>query len=231
MPITFNNIRASNNTNKLTILNKGLVYNIELPDKSYLSIQELLDEINAILLLQYKNMYLQPTTDEQQQIHQIHYNSPQFSVSGNNIVLKTLNTDYSPMSLLGNTNLITQVLGFNEFIGSDFLQVNQTSDTNILTSYSSFNLAYDTYVNMYFPNIPLKTTSSNNHIINFKLPLKNAFNGTIFYEQENTSFAQCLEITNERFILSQLEIQILDRFGCQIPSNGSQWSFTLCVEK
>lgn len=239
MPITFNNIRASNNTNALTILNKGFVYDIELPDKSYSNIQELLNEMNVKLSLQYKNSYMEPITEisltqeqiEQKKQQQIQSNTPQFIVSGNNIVLRTLNPDYFPMSLIGNTNLIIQVLGFNEFTGSDYLHVNQTSNTNSLTSFSSFNIAYDTYVNMYIPNVPLKTTSSNDHIINFKLPMKNAFNGTIFYEQENTSFAQCLEITNERFILSQLEVQVLDRFGCQIPSNGSQWSFTLCVEK
>ena len=214
LPITFTNIRASNKTNTLTILNKGIVYNVLLPDKSYSNIQSLLSDINSQLSIQEPNVN----------------HCPQFSVSGNNIVLSTPSPDYSPISVLGNSNLITQVLGFNQNIGNDFLQVNQSSDTNTMTSYSTFNLAYDTYINMYLSNVPSKSTSSNSQIISFKLPMKDGFNGSIYYEQENTSFAQCLEITDDRFILSFLNVQILDRFGFPISSNGSQWSFTLCVE-
>lgn len=214
MPITFTNIRASNNTNSLTILNKGVVYNVLLPDKSYSSIQSLLSDINSQLSAQEPNVN----------------HCPQFSVSDNKIVLETPDTSYHPISLLGNSLLTTQILGFNQFIGNDYLSVNQTSDSNSMTSYSSFNLAYDTYINMFLVNVPTKSTSNGGQLISFKLPLKDGFNGSIFYEQENTSFAQCLEVTDSKYILSQVNVQMFDRFGFPLSSNGSQWSFTLCVE-
>ena len=71
-------------------------------------------------------------------------------------------------------------------------------------------------------------TNANGRLLTFKIPL-NAVNGQILYLGESNTFIQTISITDPYFVLSSLNIMILDRFGFPINGGNANYSFTLGI--
>ena len=206
LPINFNNIRTNFNTVEITV--KGVSttsYNLTIPSAYYTNINDILTVLNN----QIKLRLAQQT-----------FTYPQFSLNSNNTITCSVPTSILTFSLTP-SNVVSQILGFTN--------ANNIIFTSSITSSRIFNLNYDNYLNIYFPNIPHKTNGFSNQLMSFKIPL-NATNGSIYYTAENISFSQFIEITDENFILNNLKIQVYDQFNNLLNNNGINWSFTLAFQ-
>lgn len=209
LPINFNNIRNNFNTIEFTF--KGTTtattsYILTIPSAYYTNINDILTVLNN----QIKYHIFQTFTADQ---------FPQFSLNSNNTITCSVPVPGLTFSLTP-SNVVSQILGFTN-----------TTTTNVasITSARIYNLNYDNYLNIYFPNIPHKTNGFSNQLMSFKIPL-NATNGSIYYTAENISFSQFIEITDENFILNNLKIQVYDQFNNLLNNNGINWSFTLAFQ-
>lgn len=124
--------------------------------------------------------------------------------------------------IIGNTPLMTDILGFDAYQRNELI--------GIITAPRLYKLFNDTYLNLYFPNIPHNNTNFNNKFCSFKIPVSTGFQ-TILYSGDSKDFSQYILITDPNFVLNQLSIKVLDRFGKEI-TNGTlyDWSFTLGFE-
>ena len=210
LPINFNNIRNNFNTIEFTF--KGTTtattsYILTIPSAYYTNISDILTVLNN----QIKYHIFQTFTTDQ---------FPQFSLNSNNTITCSVPVPGLTFSLTP-SNVVSQILGFTN--------ANNLIFTTSITSSRIFNLNYDNYLNIYFPNIPHKTNGFSNQLMSFKIPL-NATNGSIYYTAENISFSQFIEITDENFILNNLKIQVYDQFNNLLNNNGINWSFTLAFQ-
>ena len=209
MPIGFNNIRSDNNSNTLTItVNTTLICTITLTSAQY-TINTLITAINNAIVSSSvftgtNSSYL-----------------PVFSVSGQIVSVNVPGQTIVNIALNNNV-LVNTVLGFTYNY--------QIFGYNNITAPSNYNLAYDTYLIMNFPNINARSNSANNQQISFKIPYNGSAN-SIFYNVENQSFDQYLELTDHNPVIGNLKVVICDRFGYQINNNGLDWSFTLAFER
>jgi hypothetical protein len=98
------------------------------------------------------------------------------------------------------------------------------------SSTNFYNLNIDNYLTMYITNLSGQdTTNVNGRLLSFKIPL-NCVNGQVLYYGESSTFIQTISITDPKFILSSMNIMILDRFGYPIRgSSTSHYSFTLGI--
>lgn len=220
IPISISNVRESNYTNSLLIISGGLVASIIIPENNYSSITYLLNQIN-------KQINDTGIFDDDK--------LPFFSTNNGRVIITTKNSHGGlgigwDNSLVPTSNLVTTVLGFNENtnITGLNLTINQSTTGNTMTAFSCYNLFYDLYLNLFFVGLPTRSTSSSNKLMSFKLPF-NVTNGSIFYNAEGTSFRQYLEITDPHFVLSQLQLQVYDRFGCPLNNGGQHWCFSLLI--
>ena len=62
----------------------------------------------------------------------------------------------------------------------------------------------------------------------FKIVLPST-NGSVLFLGENSNFEQTISITNPFFVLSSLNIMILDRFNFPINGGNAHYSFTLGI--
>jgi hypothetical protein len=82
---------------------------------------------------------------------------------------------------------------------------------------------------MYITNLSgADSTNVNGRLLSFKVPL-NAVNGQVLYYGESSTFIQTISITDPKFILTSMNIMILDRFGFPINGGNAHYSFTLGV--
>jgi len=210
LPINFNNIRTYFNTFQMTLkvsTSYKPTFTVIIPNGNYNNIDDLLTVINN----QINNIVFSNYTTDQY---------PHFSVNANNTITCSITTSGLTFSLTL-SNFLSQILGFTN--------ANAGTYATSITSSRIFNLNYDNYLNIYFPNIPHKTNGFSNQLMSFKIPL-NATNGSIYYTAENISFSQFIEITDEIFILNNLKIQVYDQFNNLLNNNGINWSFTLAFQ-
>jgi hypothetical protein len=209
MPIGFTNIRSDNNSNTLTItINTTLICTITLSSMQY-TISTLITAINnaissSSVFTGVNSSYL-----------------PVFSVSGQIVSVSVPGQLIANISL-NNTILTNVVLGFPYNY--------QLPLSNNITAPSNYNIAYDNYLIMNFPNVNARSTAANNQQISFKIP----YNGTanaIFFNVENQSFSQYLELTDHNPVIGNLKVVINDKFGNPINNNGLDWSFTLAFQR
>ena len=142
-------------------------------------------------------------------------NNPVLSVNGN-VVSVTLTTSAS--LYITKTNLSRIVLG---------LQGSMASGTVYVAPYN-YLLAYDNYIAINFLNIPTKSNSYNTQQITFKVPL-NAVSNMVYFEADNQSFTQFIEILDIHYVMTNLRVAIYDRFGYRINGNGLDYTMTLAV--
>lgn len=202
IPIGFNNVRSSNGLSSFSFTLNGTSYSITLTDKVYSSMATLLTDINtAISALGISNTI-----------------TLSISSSNPNKISITLSTSATLVILT--TGLSQYILGIN----------NQSVTGTILNATNNFLLNVDNYINIYFSNIP--STSHNNYggvISSYKIPL-NCTSNVVYYNAENQSFSQYIEITDSNYVLTNLNVKLLDRWGNIIPSQGLDYSFTLGIE-
>ena len=142
-------------------------------------------------------------------------NNPVFSVNANRVSI-TLTTSAS-LSFV-NTNLSRFVLGLQGIWASG----------TVFTGIYNYLLAYDNYIAVNFINIPTKSTSYNNQQITFKVPL-NAVSNMVYFEADNQSFTQFIEILDIHYVMTNLRVAIYDRWGYRINSNGLDYTMSLAV--
>jgi hypothetical protein len=110
-----------------------------------------------------------------------------------------------------------------------FLGYTHTGTTDLSTTQVASNpytLTWDTYISIFIENIG--TSSLENSLISFKIPLSSISNGTIFWSEmaQNKQIIQFQAATR----LSYLNIGVYDRFGNILNNNGLDWSMTLNVD-
>ncbi len=138
--------------------------------------------------------------------------------TSNNIIITTTG-GFSSYSIVQST--LSSILNINAAI-------NQTSGT--YTSPFIYNLAYDTYIQMYFHNVPSIFSTLGNVPSALKIPLNtNAYN-ILFYTTDRAQYDQALTVSDTNFILSNMRIIMYDRFGFPINNGNLEYSFTLAIE-
>jgi hypothetical protein len=209
LPVGFTNIRDTNTSNLLSMSianvysNKSYNFNILLPNKNYTSIQALLTDINNAIAAN-------PTVQEN--LNDIA--PPYFTVSGQKV---SINVSGSITFSFNDTILSKYILGFSWnfyiFTGSSY------------EAASNYNIVYDTYIIMNFPKLSAKSTGASQQI-SFKIPYNATYN-QIYFDYENTSFSQFIELTDTNAVIGNLQMTINDRFGNIINNNGLDFSFSL----
>ena len=206
MPLFFNNVRSANNSNLFYFsFNYGSYNNISIgltiPELNYISISSLLTALNNQIIISLT------------------------SYPGINIVLLSTNTYFITIThncsllVLGKCILINNILGFDSG--------NYTTPTITTTNFYCLNV--DNYINFYITNLNSGSdTNVNGRLLPFKIPL-NAVNGQILYLGECNTFIQTISITDPFYVLSSMNIMILDRFGFPINGGNAHFSFTLGI--
>ena len=214
LPIGFCNVRSSYNTISYNIIqNVTFTKTFKLPEKTYNSIALFLFDLNAAFLTSITPFL------------SINESAPVFSINPLNtnkiIMIQTLIG--TQMTLNGAGFLPSYFLGYNNDIS--------TKSGNIVTTYFSnvYNLNFDNYLNMTFTNLPLNTTDNSLVACSFKIPL-NSIQNVIYFNSENSSFTQDININDIHYIFSKLGVVITDRYGNSINSNGLDFSFSLGIE-
>ena len=202
IPISFNNIRSTNGTNLFVITIHGNGFTTRRPvlinEFNCTSITSLLTAINEQL-----NIVLP---------------SVSFHCIDKYVYLKLTELPNNTVVNFLPSKLLSVILGFTQL---------SYTVTNEIKADNSYLLAYDNYLSLYLQDIPVKSTGYSNQLISYKIPL-NAVNGMVYYLQELNSFSQCVEITDQNYILNRLRVVVYDRFGETI-TNGLDYSFSLAV--
>ena len=213
LPINFYNVRSNFNTFYMTLYKtsattafKGIT--ITIPNGNYKTLGDLFYVLNG----QMYNIVWTGTDFTPS-------DWPYFSVNSDDTI--TLATTSPNLKFnLQSSNLITQILGFTN---------TATTYVNTITSARIYNLNYDNYLSIYCPNIPHKSAGANGQLMTFKIPC-NASSGSIYYIADNISYSHYIEITDENFILNNLQIQVYDQFNNLLNNRGMHWSFTLAFQ-
>ena len=206
MPLFFHNIRNSNNSTLFSFkFNYGSYENISLgitiSENNYISINSLLYAINSAI------------------------SSALVSYSGLSIVLSVVNTYYIQIDHNCKTLILTKCILINYILGFN----NNLNSTSPIISSNFYNLNIDNYLTMYITNLSgADSTNVNGRLLSFKVPL-NAVNGQVLYYGESNTFIQTISITDPKFVLTSMNIMILDRFGFPINGGNAHYSFTLGV--
>ena len=205
MPLFFNNIRTANNSNVFTFkiyINTNIIsITCTIPEDNYTSINSLLTALNSSISLELEI-----------------YDgvSVVFTLTNNYYITITHNCS----SLTLDKNILTNnILGFKS----------DTYNTQTITTTNFYCLNVDNYINLYITNLNSGSdTNANGRLLTFKIVL-NAVNGQILYLGESNTFIQTISITDPNFVLSSLNIMILDRFGFPINGGNANYSFTLGI--
>ena len=208
MPLFFNNIRTSNNSNifSFNFSCSSLGFNnisigCTIPESNYTTINSLCAELNNSISTALSA-----------------YSGVSFFLSSNNTYYISITTNCSSLTLYKNI-LTNHILGFNT----------NTYNSSPITSTNFYCLNVDNYINLYITNLNSGSdTNANGRLLTFKIPL-NAVNGQILYLGESNTFIQTISITDPYFVLSSLNIMILDRFGFPINGGNAYFSFTLGI--
>jgi len=110
---------------------------------------------------------------------------------------------------------LCQILGFT---------TGQTSSSASITSSNSYNLNFDTYVNLVIDNLP--TSYLNTNLCSYKIPITEGY-GSLLYLFNNSTFQQFIDCENSHIQIYNLKVRIIDRFGNTINNNGLNFSFLL----
>lgn len=205
LPNGIYNIRSNNGTNSFTIkIGSNSSMTITLTSAYYASISTLITSINSAISTYYTT-YLPSDT-----------NIPVFSTSSGKTVITLTTTKAITIS---SGNLINVVLGFSS---------GTFSSSTTFTSSSNYNLSYDSYFIMNFPNLPVNNNSATNQTLHFKIPLSSV-NGQLFYYFSNSGYDQYLDFTTD-YVFGNLRVQILDKFGYSLTNSGLDYSFSLKIE-
>ena len=206
MPIFFNNIRNTNSSTLFLITFNYSTFNnvtigISIPESNYNSISNLLLAINSAI------------------------SSTLTAYSGISIILSVVNTYYIRITHNCSSLTLNKCILINNILGFD----TDTYTSSIITSINFYCLNVDNYLTLYITNLSGQdSTNVNGRLLSFKIPL-NCITGNILYLGESNTFIQTISITDSYFVLSSMNIMILDRFGYIIDGGNAHYSFTLGI--
>jgi hypothetical protein len=185
----------------LSFILNNISYSVVLTSKVYSSMSTLISDLNAkIVSLNLPNT--------QTMI---------ISINPNDTSKLMITLGVSQSFTIITTNFSKFVLGLN----------NLAQLGTVITSPQNFLLNSDNYINISLANLP--TISNNNYngvVSTFKIPL-NCTSNVVYYEQDNSSFTQYLELTDINYVINNLNIQVIDRWGTVLKSQGLDYSLTL----
>jgi hypothetical protein len=120
-----------------------------------------------------------------------------------------------------NSNFLTNtIMGFG---------TNQNDSTQgYIIANQFWGIYNDLSIYLYFPNIPHANTHFGMQLVSFKIPMSSGYQ-SIQFNSENQNFANYIEVTDNHYILSQLQIQIYDTYGNPLV-NQYNFNFTLGFE-
>ena len=139
-----------------------------------------------------------------------------------NITLSIVNNIVSINLPSTSTVSISDSILANAILG--FAKSSNKTNTNTISGINKYILSYDHFLSLYV-DIPSKGTSSGSHLISYKIPL-NALENMVFYLGDNSTFNQCISVSDPNYVLSQFRIIVYDRFGFTI-SQSLDYTFTL----
>ena len=202
-PLFFNNIRSANLSNLFSFnFNSSPFNNIPINVTiTYITISSLITALNTAISTAIS------------------------SYAGFTFVLSVVNTNYIRITtnatqiILNKCLLINNILGFNT----------GTYTGSTITTNNFYCMNIDNYINLYITNLNSGSdTNANGRLLTFKIVLPST-NGQILFLGENSNFTQTISITDSFYVLSSLNIMILDRFGFPINGGNSNYSFTLGI--
>ena len=205
-PLFFNNIRSANLSNLFSFnFNSSpfnnIPINVTITELNYITISSLITALNTAISTAIS------------------------SYAGFTFVLSVVNTNYIRITTNGTQIILNKCLLINNILGFN----TGTYNTSTITTTNFYCLNIDNYINLYITNLNSGSdTNANGRLLTFKIVLP-ATNGNILYLGENSNFTQTISITDPFYVLSSLNIMILDRFGFPINGGNSNYSFTLGI--
>ena len=203
MPLFFNNIRSANNSNLFSFNFSSGIYN-------NVSIGCTIPESNYITIASLVTAI---------------NNSISTVLSSYNLSLVLYYNDYN-ISIQHSFSSITlnKCILINNILGFD-----TGTYTSTITTTNLYCLNIDHYITMYVTNLSgADTTNVNGRLLSFKIILPQTNSNILFLGESNT-FNQTISITDPKFVLSSMNIMILDRFGFPINGGNAHYSFTLGI--
>ena len=214
MPIFFNNIRTANNSNVFSFIfsSTSLNFNnvsigVTIPESNYTSINNLLSALNTSI------------------------STALSAYSGVSFVLTLTNTYYITITSNCNVIVLSKSILMNNILGFSTSQTYSlfTLGNLFITTTNLYCLNVDNYINLYITNLNSGSdTNANGRLLTFKIPC-NCVTGQILYLGDSNTFTQTISITDPFYVLSKLNIMILDRFGFPINGGNAFFSFTLGI--
>lgn len=202
-PLLFPNIRATSDTNFISLNLSGTVKRITIPDYSYASIDKLLLDLTT-----YAN--------SQHPSDGITFSLSTSLNAGNVKIVSTANSIVNVVQTSGN---LAYVLGFRSGLNSN-------TNNTIFAGYK-YNLSFDQYLHMYINSIGNSNSQTNSGTLSsFKILLTQS-NESLQFVTENSGVSQFIAISNPTSPINELEISFIDRFGKNLSSYGADYSVSL----
>ena len=205
-PLFFNNIRSANLSNLFSFNFdsspfNNIPINVTITELNYITISSLITALNTAISTAIS------------------------SYAGFTFVLSVVNTNYIRITTNGTQIILNKCLLINNILG--FNTGTYTGTTITTNNFYCMNI--DNYINLYITNLNSGSdTNANGRLLTFKIVLPST-NGQILFLGENSNFTQTISITDSFYVLSSLNIMILDRFGFPINGGNSNYSFTLGI--
>jgi hypothetical protein len=129
-------------------------------------------------------------------------------------------TSFATITVLDSN--LAYMLGFRASIN--------TNGANYCTAAYLYNLAMDSFVYLYISNISTVFSPNCNRInCSFKIPI-NTGSYNVNYTSTNLNYEEYIEITNPNMPISELRVQVIDRFGYNLHSAGAPLAISLAFE-
>jgi hypothetical protein len=200
--VLFPTVRSASNSNFIDVVCNGTTKRISLVDKIYTSITTLVADLNTASAVLFPSQNILFSID---------------SYSGNVMVASS---SFATITVMDSN--LGYILGFRSGIN--------TNGTNYCTAAYLYNLAMDSFVYLYISNISTVFSPNCNRInCSFKIPI-NTGSYNVNYTSTNLNYEEYIEITNPNMPISELRIQVIDRFGYNLASAGAPLAVSFAME-
>lgn len=228
-PFNFFNCRSENYSNSLSfnIVYGGItsILNITLNPKNYISITDLLFDINTAITT--RGMANYPNLVGFEMVFSLSpLNSYKIMIKAN---ADTYDTFFMRVAdIVINKSILAQMLGIgmNKSITiPDVFLLGNVQNYSYLYASGSYTLQPDNYILLNFTNIRKSSSGANNRMSTFKIPLNGSFGEVLGYEP---TYRQTLLLDDQ--LIDNLNVKITDRNGNSIWGNNGYLSFSLELE-